>query len=89
MIVRHLVFAFGAGKRLGHHFADQHLTGLAGMNVAGELIRRGKRPIQQAEGACVSSARRGLKGSEHVGNNCACCAAAAASAWLSKVMIPV
>jgi len=56
------VFAFGAGKRLGHHFAHQHLTGLAGMNVAGELVRRGERPIQQAEGACVYSASRRLKG---------------------------
>jgi hypothetical protein len=54
----HLLFALGAGKRLGHHFANQHLTGLAGMNVASELVRRGKRAIQQAEGARVSSASR-------------------------------
>ena len=54
----HLLFALGAGKRLGHHFANQHLTGLAGMNVASELVRRGKRSIQQAEGARVSSASR-------------------------------
>jgi hypothetical protein len=65
------MFAFGAGKRLGHYFADQDLTGLAGMNVAGELVRQGKRSIQQAEGACVSAASRRLKGAEHVGNNCA------------------
>jgi hypothetical protein len=48
----------GAGERLGNHFANQHLTGLAGMNVASELVRRGKRAIQQAEGARVPSASR-------------------------------
>jgi hypothetical protein len=42
------VFAFGAGKRLGHHIADQHLTGLAGMNsFVGE-----KDPFSRPKGMC-------------------------------------
>jgi hypothetical protein len=48
---------------------DQFLAGLAGMNVARELVLR--RCIQQSDIACApaSGSSGRLKGSENVGNN--------------------
>src|SRR5262249_49594496 len=56
-------------KRFGHYLPNQHLTGLARMNVAGELVCR--RCLQESGHAGLTSDRNrsGLKSAEHVGNN--------------------